>query len=377
MSRTRLRLDLRVLTAFLVVAFPLLGVGVILVLGSGQARMRDSYGSHLADVARQTAGTVDAYFFRRIVDVSILARVPDVQRAAAVESQRSMNADEVRTLDRQWTTDRVLPSIPVVTQVMTSPAGRFFASIVEHDPIYREIMLTDRFGRLAAVSNRTSDYYQADEDWWKEAFDDGIHGRVSVSDVLWDESARVFAIDIAVPVPDPVTGNLVGILKTSADTREMLAPVAGIQLGSTGQAVVVEEDGSIAFGKPPTSSRGRPQFFAADLLRERLQAAGKTMTPEFATYFSARDADGHNQVIGIAPSQLGRTFPHLSWWIAVYQADEQLLEPVRNQFWRLVVVLALTAIAVLALALWFSMRLAAPAVEVEIGPEHVIPTERT
>ncbi len=371
MSPARLRIDLRVLTMFLVVALPLLALGVILVLGSGQARLRDSYGRHLAEVARQTAATVDAYFFRRILDVSILARVPDVQRVSASESQRPPNADEIRNLDHQWTTERVLPSTPLVTQIMTNPAARFFAGIAEHDSIYREIMLADRFGRLVAASNRTSDYYQSDEDWWKEAFDDGVRGRVSISDVLWDESARVFAIDIAVPVLDPVTGNLVGILKTSADTREMLAAVAGIQLGSTGQAVAVREDGVIVFGKPQTSSRERPQFFAADLLRERLGAARKTMTPEFVTHFSARDADGHNQLIGIAPSQLGRTFPHLSWWIAVYQADEELLEPVRNQFWHLLLVFALAVIAVLGLALWFSMRLAAPALEVGIGAEHL------
>jgi hypothetical protein len=367
-------MDLRVLSVFLVVGLPILAVGVILVLGSGQARLRDSHGRHLAEVARQTAATVDAYFFRRILDVSILARVPDVQRVAASENQRPLNVDEIRTLDRQWTTERALPSTPLVTQAMTNPAARFFAGIAEHDSIYREIMLTDRFGRLVAASNRTSDYYQSDEDWWKEAFDDGVHGRVSISDVLWDESARVFAIDIAVPVPDPATGNLVGILKTSADTREMLAAVAGIQLGSTGQAVAVREDGMIVFGKPPLSSRARPQFFAADLLRERLEAARKTMSTEFVTHFSARDADGRQQLIGIAPSQLGRTFPNLSWWIAVYQADEELLEPVRDQFWYLLMVLALAAIAVLGLALWFSMRLSAPAVEVAIGPEHLTPT---
>lgn len=369
MSSKLPRINSRVLTVFSIVALPVLAVGVLLVLGSGQVRLRDSYGRHLTEVAQQTAATIDTYVFRQVVDVLIFARVPEAQRVAASESQRPLDAEEVRTLDRRWTSERVVPSIPILAGVMTNLAARFFASVVEHDRIYREIMLTDRFGRLVAASNRTSDYYQADEEWWKEAFDDGVHGRVNVSDVVWDESARVFAIDIAVPVTDPATGTLVGILKISTDAREMLDAVASVRLGSTGRAVLVREDGAVVSGRPPITPGVR--FFAADLVRERVQAAGKTMSAEFATYFSARDdTNGSAQLIGIAPSQLGQSYPVLSWLVAVYQADEELFAPLRNQFWYLVLVVALTAVAVLGLALWFSMRLAAPSIDVEIGPAH-------
>lgn len=361
-------INFRVLNVFSIVALPILAVGVLLVLGSGQARLRDSYGRHLAEVAQQTAAAIDTYVFRQIVDVMIFASVPDVQRLAASESQRPLDAEEVRTLDRRWTSERVVPSIPILAGVMTNPAARFLASIVEHDRIYREIMLTDRFGRLVAASNRTSDYYQADEEWWKAAFDDGVRGRVNVSDVVWDESARVFAIDIAVPVTDPPTGALVGILKISTVAREMLDAVASVRLGSTGRAVLVREDGAVVSGGPPITPGVR--FFAADLVRERVQAAGKTMSADFATYFSARDTNGSAQLVGIAPSQLGQSYPVLSWLVAVYQADEELFAPVRNQFWYLVLVVALAVIAVLAMALWFSVKLAAPPIDVEIGPAH-------
>ena len=70
------RTNFRVLTGFLIGALPVLAVGVILVLGIGQARLRDSYSRHLAEVAEQTTATVDRYVFRRIVDASILARTP-------------------------------------------------------------------------------------------------------------------------------------------------------------------------------------------------------------------------------------------------------------------------------------------------------------
>ncbi len=360
MSLKLFRINFRVFTVFLIAALPVLAVGVMLVLGSGQSRLRSSYGRHLAEVADRTAAAVDSYVFRRIIDVSILARVPDVQRLAAAESQRVLDVEAVRTLDRQWTTESVLP-VALATAVMTNPTANFLASIVERDPVYREIMLTDRFGRLIAASNRTSDFYQGDEAWWREVVDGG---RASMSDVLFDDSAKTYALDIAVPVTELGGGNLIGVLKASADVREMLAVVAGVQLGATGHAVLVRENGSIVFGQMPVVQNAR--FFAADLLRERLQATRQgTLLP--MSSFSARDTEGNVQLIGIAPSQLGRSYPALSWVVAVYQSAEELFAPVQNQFLYLLLVLAVTAAAVLSLALWFSMRLAAPPVAVAIG----------
>lgn len=375
MSLKRFQLNYHVLTGFLIVALPVLALGVILVLGSGQARLRDSYGRQLAEVAERTAAAVDSYVFRRIVDVSILARVPDLPRLAAAENQRPLDTAAVQVLDRQWKSEPVLPA-GLATAIMLNPAAQFFNGIVEHDPVYREIMLTDRFGRLIGASNRTSDYYQADEAWWREVVGDGVHGRVSVSDVLWDDSAKAYALDIAVPVNDSSTGTLVGVLKTSADVREMLAAVAGVQLGATGHAVLVREDGSIVFGRMPVTPGAR--FFAADLLRERLQGARKA-GPAFATYFSARDADGQQQVVGVASTQLGRSYPTMAWLVAVYQSDHELFAPIQNQFWHLLLVLAMTAVAVLGFALWFSIRLTAPPIDVAIGMDRPapVPTKAT
>ena len=48
------------------------------------------------------------------------------------------------------------------------------------------------------------------------------------------------------------------------------------------------------------------------------------------------------------------------------ESQDELLAPVRGLAWYLLMTIALTAIAVLAAALWFSMRLATPQVETDI-----------
>jgi len=66
------------------------------------------------------------------------------------------------------------------------------------------------------------------------------------------------------------------------------------------------------------------------------------------------------RLVSLAFSQLRASYPHLTWLVAVSQAEDELFQPVRVQLWSLIVALALTAVAVLALAVWFSIRLAVP-----------------
>ena len=89
-----------------------------------------------------------------------------------------------------------------------------------------------RAGRLVAASNVTSDYLQADDAWWSEAFDNG-RGRIAVGDVNRDESAGVYAFEIAVPVSSEQSKEIDGVMKIVADSREMLAGIGGAEFGST------------------------------------------------------------------------------------------------------------------------------------------------
>lgn len=354
------RLNRRVLTVFLVVGLPVLAAGVVLVLAIGQARLRDDYARHLEQAAQQTAGALDAYVHRRVLDISLLARTPELRRAAALSNARPLDRADVQRLETAW--QQPGAPAPETAALLGTPASRYLADVVAHDQIYREIMLTDRQGRLVAASGRTTDFDQSDEDWWKATFDDGIRGRYTVNDVRWDESSHDYAIDIAVPVEAPEGKGLVGILKVVADSREMLALVGAVQIGATSEAMLVRENGSIVFARRSIEPNG--EFFASDAFR--VHAAPLVGgDPERGATFVA-DAAGTPRVVGIAASQLGRTYPNLAWFVTVSESQDELLAPVRGLAWYLLMTLALTAIAVLIAAVWFSMRLAGPSPDTDI-----------
>ncbi len=356
----RLRgINYRVLTTLLLVGIPVLLIGSFFVIERGRAELRQAFGQSLAQRAEQSAAAIDAYVFRRIVDVSLLARVPDV-RAAARAGRRAMTPAELADFDRRFAAIDL--KAPIVAEVLGNAASRYFTDITREDPIYRELLLTDRDGRLVAASNLTSDYNQADEDWWKRVMAGAGAGEATVSDVRWDDSARTYAMEISVPVPGD-DGRPAGVLKAVADIREMLASVAGTDFGGGGEAMVVRRNGTVVFSRGAVDPRAR--FFASERLQQRFGEPGHTDgTSRFS--FNAEAADGTSQMVGVATCQLSTTYPHLPWAVVISEAESHALAPVTSLFRSLLLVLALTLLCVLGLAFWFSTKLAEKFVDTEM-----------
>jgi hypothetical protein len=351
-------LNTRVLTAILLVGLPVLAIGTAVVLGIGRARLKASEGARLSQMAEYIAGTVDAYVFRSILDTAVLARVPDIRQAAAAGNAQPFDERAALELDRKWRADSA--GVSRQLPLLNSAASRFLSDLTHNDSVKREILVTDRHGRLVAASNITSDYFQGDEQWWQEAFGGG-RGRVSVTDVRRDESAGVYAFEIAVPVPAPSGDEVAGVMKVVMDSREMLADVGGVEFGATAEAMLVRPNGSIVFSRRPHNEGDR--IFAADLMREALESRAQRKAGSGPLTFDAGAEDGTKRLVVLAPSQLGRNYPGLTWFVALSVSHDELLAPFQSLIWYLMTAFALTAVAVLAIALWLSLRLGAPPID--------------
>ncbi len=345
------RVNYRVLAVILVVALPVSVVAGGIALGIGQNQLRDSYGELLGRMAAQTAAAVDAFVFRRIIDVSTLAKTPLVREASEAGSAIELDSDDVAEIDRNWRRHVGLP--PDAAVLLDSPTSRFLHEVVTTDPIYRELLMADLHGRLVAASGVTSDYYQGDEFWWLEVVN---RGQVSVTDVAWDESVDVFAIEVAAPIEDQ-EGGVTGVLKAVIDTRELFAAVTGVHSEGTGTPALVRTNGSVVFTRQSVDPAA--EYFAAALLRDHLQGV-QPGDAEFKTYFRATSADGQPELVALASSQIARSFPELPWLVAVSESERTLFAPVRAQGVNLLIALGLVALVFGVVAVLWSARLAAP-----------------
>jgi hypothetical protein len=349
------RLKARVLTVFLLVGLPMLAVGVGLVLAIGRTQLSDRFGQHLQDVAQQTAAGVDAYLSRRLVDVALLGREPELRRMAQAGSSVPFDRAKAAAADDAW-----------LKAVVDNPASRFLADIVSHDAMagYREVVLTDRFGRVVAASSPPSSSFYGDADWWKAVTAEGGRARVTMTDVRWDERARTHAIAFSVPVPATDSEALAGVLTVVADSRELLAMVGSVQLGATGEAVLLRDNGSIVYSRRAADPNAR--FFALETFKQQAERLRLGGPDALAHYRAPAPPDDSPWLVGLAASQLGRTYPNASWIVAVSQSEAEVLAPVDKLGWYLVGVFALVAFVILAAALYISMKQAAPAVDVDM-----------
>ena len=78
-------------------------------------------------------------------------------------------------------------------------------------PAFSEIFVTDLSGMNVCQTNMTTDFYQADEAWWKTAYNNGA-GKLYFGSIEYDKSANEVSIPIYVPIYD--NNELIGISKS-------------------------------------------------------------------------------------------------------------------------------------------------------------------
>lgn len=149
-----------------------------------------------------------------------LARNTDVlkaklQDAVILEAVRQSNREnqvalgsQIMIIEERWKNPRAID--PIVVELLGSDCSRALRVFRESFPDFTEVFVTNRIGTNVCLTNKTSDYYQADEEWWQTAFQTG---RPSRGHPEYDASARLVAVPLYVPVIDPETKEVIGVGK--------------------------------------------------------------------------------------------------------------------------------------------------------------------
>lgn len=126
------------------------------------------------------------------------------------DKKETLLPEVIQRLDQEWAQNS--PKDVLAQTILNSGCSdqlRFFQEAHEE---FAEVFITDAQGLNVCMTNKTSDYYQADEDWWisTNASNDpyGLHGPIE-----FDTSSSTESISLYLPVLDPATGNKLGILK--------------------------------------------------------------------------------------------------------------------------------------------------------------------
>ena len=285
----------------------------LVTLRVARTNLTEQAGHAFEGHAESLSELVQLYLTSNVSELQQLAAVNQLDQAAA-DRNASYSGDDASilvqllALDEQWRTaaddDPLIRSVVLVggeherdpvKHAMTDPGSHSLAEFLDLFEEHSEVFLTDRYGGTISATGRLSDYYQADEDWWQAAWNDGA-GAVYISDPEFDESAGVTALLIAVPVIDD-GGTLVGILRSTLNVNELFGLLSAATLGDTGYAALLKADGT------PLFDPGADTAMAINALPDDMRA--RLTSPDMNSIVGAGTILGHEPLSPLGNSHIG------------------------------------------------------------------------
>ena len=137
----------------------------------------------------------------------IIAEVKD-----ANNRNSSLSIEDINKLDAEWRVGE--DSLPLIQDALSNETAQALIEFQKMHPGFKEIFVADAQGLNVGQTDKTSDYYQADEAWWVDSFNGGVglamHGKIE-----FDDSSQTEAISIYLPIYD--AGRAIGVLKGVLD----------------------------------------------------------------------------------------------------------------------------------------------------------------
>jgi len=160
-------------------------------------------------VTEQRRRSFERQFDRNVRLLQVKLQDGAVLDAVRISNQRSRNitAEQIAVLDRKWRNS----GEEIARQLTDAKCNESLKLFQNSFKGFAEIFVANARGLNVCQTNKTTDYYQADEDWWERAFKGGELYRHS--SLEFDESAGVFAIPVHLPVRDPANGRVIGAAK--------------------------------------------------------------------------------------------------------------------------------------------------------------------
>src|SRR6059036_287595 len=288
-------------------SFLLMGAVVALVLVAGFALFSSRSVTRIVerqanergqDMATHVASLVGMYLRERRREAEALARSPAVVRAALDGSQQAISRRlpqlDTPTLERMFNQRHVLGGDPEL--------AAYFRDYVQRSE-FSELFFTESHGYSVLASNRTSDFVQSDEEWWRQAVAEGLYEGAP----RYDSSAAAVSLEYDVAIRTPRLSAPVGVLKAVFPLDRLSQLLTAADGGAGVRLQVVDAQGTLIVGGG--GSGGKPN--QADLLHPIPDAAA----------VPRRERPDTGTVSGAAGEELVVTVPvdNGKWWVVFRQ----------------------------------------------------------
>jgi len=223
-----MKITTKIIILFLFLTVVPIAISFFISTNFTQKTLKESFGESLNNLAMEKAGAIDVILSERVNEAELLAGSSEVVSAVLSankyydgKTDEEITA-EIKTLDEDWIEKKA--DSKLAQSIISNKLSSFLSAYQEKDARkYGEIFVTDKDGASVGTTKILSDYYQADEGWWQEAFANGFGG-IFLDDRGFDETVQSLVIGVVVPVLSE--GKAIGVLKINYKVDEILDVVA-------------------------------------------------------------------------------------------------------------------------------------------------------
>ncbi|MFA6320366.1 MAG: PAS domain S-box protein [Candidatus Omnitrophota bacterium] len=261
-------------------------------------------------------------------------------------------------MDKKWIPAAKDDSL--ITKYTDNEVGNAMKSVVSESTNTKEVFITDMFGGLVAASDKTSDFYQADETWWQKTFNNGI-GQFYISSPELDESTGSLSVSFNTPMRN-ASGEVIGVCKFVEDLSAFFSPIGSFKIGRTGQIALVDDKGRIIFY---ADAKPLSLMICSEADVKKLFLAGKRHIVSSTTPFVKGSAFlVYANVTHPLLSKIG-----IDWKLVVVQDAEEVFAPVFVLVFQAIVVLLVLLCLIFPLGYILGKRFVRPIAELRKGTE--------
>jgi len=311
--------------------------------------------SFLSDTTSEISEDIEQQTDEMVLMADLITSLPEVQRAL-VQAEKEIDSvpsgkllADTLLIDKGWIADK--KNHPKSKEILHNELSSLLRGLQQKRPDrFGEIFLTDSRGRAVAMTTELSDYYQADERWWKLGYNEGKGSNV-FDDRGFDES--VGANVVGAVVPAVVDGKVLGVLKINYRVKHIIDQAQGKQTAPWEQVFLIRGNGEIIASSSGTTGTYKGfEFLDPESLLEKPQLlswGGKSywvaMEPIQRRFFSRVVTKETKLGVSGSTWETGR-------WYYLSQADlGELMKP-SEKIWTMIMLVSVVTVLVVSLISW-------------------------
>jgi hypothetical protein len=235
-----------------------------------------------------------------------------------------------------------------VKSILDSKASETLTRHQQINPVLLRLTATDERGVTVGSTTRAMRYSYSDNEGWQSVYASG-KGALTISPILYDDLAKAHYVDVGVPVTEPGSGRLAGVLTAAVNISTLLSRFQHPQADGA-RLLLVNEDGAIISGPGvDVFTRARSNEFSA------IHDSIGPVQGMQSGYLVANMGSGPN-IIGFAGVGLKPHFSNLGWTVIVSQSKGVATASIQPVIRFALLMVALGMLLVVLLGVYYSIH---------------------